>query len=178
VSNVKSQTITTPTVGNLTGFTATQNYAYDSLNRIKQAEETIPSQIGWKQTFKYDRYGNREFDTQNNNTTTLANGCPVAICNPSANPQDNKLVGTNYDSVGNTKIDANGQTMTLKTNKFKLIMQAELSVNTSTMAMANALRNMFLQQVKQLSLYMTLVVKWSQSIQRLRLRKQKPRLVI
>jgi RHS repeat-associated protein len=84
--------------------------ATQSLNRLKSVEETIPNQTGWKQTFKYDRYGNREFDTQNNNTTTLANGCPVAICNPTANPQDNKLVGTNYDNVGNTKIDANGQT--------------------------------------------------------------------
>ena len=108
--NVKSQTITTPTVGNVAGFVATQTYSYDSLNRLKSAEETIPNQVGWKQTFKYDRYGNREFDTTNNNTTTLANGCPVAICNPTANPQDNKLVGTNYDNVGNTKIDANGQT--------------------------------------------------------------------
>jgi RHS repeat-associated protein len=107
--NVKSQTITTPTVGTATGFTAIQNYTYDSLNRIKQAEETIPSQTGWKQTFKYDRYGNREFDTQNNNTTTLANGCPVAVCNPQASPTNNKLVGTTYDDAGNTKIDASNQ---------------------------------------------------------------------
>jgi hypothetical protein len=39
--NVKSQTITTPTVGSATGFTATQIYAYDSLNRLKSAVETI-----------------------------------------------------------------------------------------------------------------------------------------
>jgi RHS repeat-associated protein len=32
--------------------------------------------------------------------------------NPFANVNDNKLVGTNYDAVGNTKIDANGQTFT------------------------------------------------------------------
>jgi RHS repeat-associated protein len=110
--NVKSQTITVPTVGNIAGFVATQNYTYDSLNRLKSAEETIPNQLGWKQTFTYDRYGNRNFDTTNNNTTTLPNGCPVAVCNPSINPNDNKLVGTNYDNVGNTKIDANGQTFT------------------------------------------------------------------
>ncbi len=108
--NVKSQTITTPTVGNVEGFTAVQNYSYDSLNRLKSAVETIPNQTGWKQTFKFDRYGNRTFDTENNNTTTLANGCPINICNPTANPQDNKLVGTNYDNVGNTSQDANGQT--------------------------------------------------------------------
>ncbi len=110
--NVKSQIITTPTVGTVTGFVATQDYTYDSLNRLKFAEETIPNELGWKQTFKYDRYGNREFDTTNNNTNTLENGCPVAVCNPSANPSNNKLVGTNYDSVGNTKIDASGQAFT------------------------------------------------------------------
>jgi RHS repeat-associated protein len=112
--NVKSQTITVPTEirNNVTynGFTATQNYTYDSLNRLKSAVETIPNQTGWKQTFLFDRYGNRTFDTTNGNTTTLANGCPVAICKPTANPQNNKLVGTNYDSVGNTSQDANGQT--------------------------------------------------------------------
>ncbi len=108
--NVKSQVITTPTIGTNQGFVATQNYSYDSLNRLKSAVETILNQTGWKQTFIFDRYGNRTFDTTNNNTTTLANGCPVAICNPTANPQDNKLVGTTYDSVGNTSHDANGQT--------------------------------------------------------------------
>jgi hypothetical protein len=119
--NVKSQIITTPTVGNIAGFTATQNYTYDSLNRIKQATEVVTGQPtqGWQQTFVYDRYGNRTFDAAN--TTTLPKNCGTApnkvVCvadvakfNPSANVGDNKLVGTNYDSVGNTKIDANGQT--------------------------------------------------------------------
>ncbi len=128
--NVTKQTVTVPTEirNNVTynGFTATQNYTYDSLNRLKSAEETIPNQLGWKQTFIFDRYGNRTFDTTNNNTTTLANGCPVAICNPSANPQDNKLVGTNYDSVGNIKIDANGQVFTLDAeNKQTKVVNAQ-----------------------------------------------------
>ncbi len=107
--NVKSQAITTPTVGNVAGFTATQNYTYDSLNRLKSAVETIPNQTGWKQTFIYDRYGNRTFDTTNNNTTTLLAGCPVNVCNPSANVTNNKLVGANYDNVGNSTSDASNQ---------------------------------------------------------------------
>jgi RHS repeat-associated protein len=119
--NVKSQIVTTPTVGNIGGFVATQVYSYDSLNRIHQATETVANQPtqGWQQTFVYDRYGNRTFDEAN--TTTLPKNCGTApnkvVCtsdiakfNPSANVGDNKLVGTNYDSVGNTKIDANGQT--------------------------------------------------------------------
>ncbi len=107
--NVTKQTITVPTIGTNQGFTATQNYTYDSLNRLKSAVETIPNQTGWKQTFIFDRYGNRTFDTANNNTNTLLSGCPVNICNPSANTQNNKLIGTNYDEVGNTKIEASGQ---------------------------------------------------------------------
>jgi RHS repeat-associated protein len=119
--NVKSQTITTPTVGTITGFTATQNYTYDSLNRIKQSAEVVTGQPtqGWQQTFIYDRYGNRTFDEAN--TTTLPKNCGIVpnkvVCaadipkfNPTTNVGDNKLIGTNYDSVGNTKIDANGQT--------------------------------------------------------------------
>ncbi len=35
--NVKSQTITVPTVGSNTGFSAVQTYNYDSLNRLKRA---------------------------------------------------------------------------------------------------------------------------------------------
>ena len=107
--NVTKQTITVPTIGTNQGFVATQNYTYDSLNRLKSAVETIPNQTGWKQTFIFDRYGNRTFDTANNNTTTLLSGCPLNICNPSANTQNNKLIGTNYDEVGNTKIEASGQ---------------------------------------------------------------------
>jgi RHS repeat-associated protein len=121
--NLKSQIITTPTVGNVAGFVATQVYSYDSLNRIQQATETVANQPtqGWQQTFVYDRYGNRTFDAAN--TTTLPKNCGTIpnkfICatdipkfNPTANALDNKLVGTNYDSVGNTKIDANGQVFT------------------------------------------------------------------
>lgn len=39
----------------------------------------------------------------------MLSGCPVNICNPSANPENNKLVGTTYDQVGNTSADASGQ---------------------------------------------------------------------
>jgi hypothetical protein len=39
--NVLSQTITVPSVGTNQGFTAVQNYSYDSLNRLKSAVENI-----------------------------------------------------------------------------------------------------------------------------------------
>lgn len=110
--NVKSQTITVPTVGTNAGFTAVQNYTYDSLNRLKSATENIDGNQtpSWKQTFTFDRYGNRRFDVAN--TTTIPNGCAEAVCNPQIDPATNKLIGYQFDNAGNTKVDANGQTFT------------------------------------------------------------------
>ena len=115
--NVQSQTITVPTVGTTAGFTATQNYVYDSLNRLKSAEETIPNQTGWKQTFQYDRYGNRTFDEAN--TTTLPKNCGGAVCsndipvvNPTIDTSKNRLVGYTYDASGNTTKDAQSRKFT------------------------------------------------------------------
>ncbi|MFH4338806.1 hypothetical protein WAJ35_25855, partial [Acinetobacter baumannii] len=79
-----------------------------SLNRLKSAEEIISSQTSWKQTFTFDRYGNRRFDVPN--TTTLAPSCAEAVCNPTIDPATNKLIGYQFDDAGNTKTDANGQT--------------------------------------------------------------------
>ena len=115
--NVLSQTITTPseTHGTTTypAFVATQIYSYDSLNRLKSAEETSPTQPGWKQTYLYDRFGNRNFDTGSDangiKTTTLPLGCATAVCNPQIDPATNKLIGYAFDNAGNTKTDANGR---------------------------------------------------------------------
>ncbi|MBF2021956.1 MAG: RHS repeat-associated core domain-containing protein, partial [Hydrococcus sp. C42_A2020_068] len=115
--NVLSQTITVPAVGQIPGFTAVQNYSYDSLNRLKSAVENVTPHGGtavqsWRQTFTFDRYGNRRFDTTNGNTTTLAANCPVAVCNPESNPQNNRLssTGWQYDAAGNTTADPEGRT--------------------------------------------------------------------
>ena len=72
--NLQSQTIKAPDVGAHAGFEAVQTYTYDSLNRILSGTENITptggsSSQSWKQTFSYDRYGNRNFDEAN--TTTL-----------------------------------------------------------------------------------------------------------
>lgn len=106
--NVLSQTITVPSVGQNQGFTATQNYTYDSLNRVKSAVENIGTQT-WKQTFLYDRYGNRNFDAAN--TTTLGS-CPQAQCNPTIDATNNKFTtgqGWSYDSEGSVTTDATGR---------------------------------------------------------------------
>lgn len=108
--NIASQIITVPTVGSNMGFTATQTYTYDLLNRIQSATETISGTQTWKQTFAYDRYGNRTFDTTANRTTTIPTNCPTMVCNPSVDPATNKLVGYQFDSAGNTKTDAENRT--------------------------------------------------------------------
>ena len=115
--NVLSQIITVPTVGSNPGFTATQAYSYDSLNRIAQATETIPNQTGWNQTFTYDRYGNRNFVEAP--TTTLLKQCNnnTEVCvadrpkvNPSVDVAKNRLIGYDFDNAGNTTTDADTQT--------------------------------------------------------------------
>ncbi|MGD9631121.1 MAG: hypothetical protein AB7V18_17935 [Pyrinomonadaceae bacterium] len=115
--NIVKQVITVPTVGASTGFTATQKYYYDSLNRLDDATEEISSTQTWRQDFSYDRYGNRNFVEAN--TTTLLKNCGTSpnfeVCTadiPKVNPvpiaASNKLTGYTYDSSGNnTTEDAN-----------------------------------------------------------------------
>lgn len=103
------QTFIVPTIGAATGFTAVQTYNYDSLDRLKSAAETISGNQSWKQTFLYDRFGNKNFDTAN--TTTLGS-CASAVCNPTANQADNRLNGYGYDNAGNITANGEGRTFT------------------------------------------------------------------
>ncbi|MGQ0540692.1 MAG: RHS repeat domain-containing protein [Blastocatellia bacterium] len=117
--NVLSQTITVPTVGSHAGFVAVQTYTYDSLNRLKSADEkpfgwtectTDPTKC-WKQTFTFDRYGNRNFDE--GNTTQPASFGDPEITNPTISTTNNRFSsgqGYSYDSSGNTTQDALGRT--------------------------------------------------------------------
>jgi len=136
--NIQSQTITVPAAGGTSGFTAVQNYTYDNLNRLKSADEkpsgwtstncsSDPTKC-WKQTFTYDRYGNRNFDE--NNTTTLTKSCgsspSFTVCpvdrkvqNPEIVPSNNRIkedqdgdsvADYTFDATGNTTKQANGMT--------------------------------------------------------------------
>jgi RHS repeat-associated protein len=103
--NVQSQTITVP--GAAHPFV--QTYTYDLLNRLKSAEEKSNNATTWKQTFTYDRYGNRNFDAAN--TTTLGS-CSAAVCNPTVSTANNRFnpgQGYTYDPAGNTTADAEGR---------------------------------------------------------------------
>lgn len=107
--SLRTQTITVPTVGANAGFTATQSYNYDSLNRISDATETISGVQTWKQSFLYDRYGNKTFDAGN---TTTVTGCGTAVCNPTISTSNNRFStgqGYSYDPDGAVTQDASGQ---------------------------------------------------------------------
>lgn len=107
--SMREQKVTVPTVGSNSGFTAVQAYTYDDLNRLTSATETVSSSQTWKQTFTYDRYGNRRFDTSGSNTTTLGS-CSAAVCNPTISTSNNQISqsGYDYDENGNLTVDGAG----------------------------------------------------------------------
>ncbi len=91
-----------------------QTYTYDSLNRLASATETVVGVQNptWKQTFEYDRFGNRRFDV--NNTTTLGS-CSQAVCNPLINTSDNRFSSGQdyaYDANGNLTRNAQSKKFT------------------------------------------------------------------
>ena len=109
--SLREQKITVPNGSGNTGFTATQTYTYDNLNRLASATETVTGvqDPTWKQTFSYDRFGNRRFDA--NNTNTLGN-CAEAVCNPAISTTNNRFSsgqGYSYDADGNLIEDAEGK---------------------------------------------------------------------
>jgi RHS repeat-associated protein len=115
--NVMSQTIKVEDVGATAGFEAVQIYTYDELNRLKSATEMNAPNGGsqsqsWKQTYLFDRFGNRRFDTTTGATTTIAGGCSTAVCNPTFDLSNNRFAGSQgygYDSAGNVTQDAEGK---------------------------------------------------------------------
>jgi RHS repeat-associated protein len=105
--NLESQTVTVPTIGTATGFAATQRYEYDQLNRLILAQEN--SGAAWKQTFTYDRYGNRRFDAAQTNL-------PSPLVDPVISPATNRIDSTapgqglvQYDNDGNLTADLDGR---------------------------------------------------------------------
>ena len=107
--NVAKQTIIVPNVGSNQGFTASQVFTYDSLDRLKQAKEVVGSETKWQQTFLDDRYSNRRFDASQ--TTTLNQQLSTNLTNPTADEQNNKFKeqdGYFYDLSGNLTQDAFG----------------------------------------------------------------------
>ena len=86
--------------GILIGTTSiNQSYTYDELNRLKTASEA-----SWTQTYAYDRWANR---TSLTNTGSQGSLLPTQAT-PTVDATNNRLIGFTYDSAGNIKVDAAG----------------------------------------------------------------------
>ncbi|MBK8148037.1 MAG: hypothetical protein IPK58_07410 [Acidobacteria bacterium] len=110
--NIQSQTITVQR-SNQNPLVLNQSYVYDPLNRLLSAEETAGGTSAWKQTFSFDRYGNRRFDQAN--TSFPSSFSNTAVSNPAINASDNRFTsgqGYTYDAAGNVLTDAEGRSFT------------------------------------------------------------------
>ncbi|MBK7706817.1 MAG: hypothetical protein IPJ30_13865 [Acidobacteria bacterium] len=107
--NIQSQTITVHR-SNQNPLVLNQSYVYDSLNRLLSAEETAGGTPAWKQTYSFDRYGNRRFDQAN--TSFPASFSNTAVSNPTISTSNNRFTsgqGYTYDAAGNVLTDAEGR---------------------------------------------------------------------
>lgn len=102
--NLKKQDVYIPG-----GALFTQFYSYDSLNRLQSVTEDNPNgQANWKQSYVYDRYGNRTVDQ--NSANTYGSGIPKpnfgvdAVTNRLTVPSGYGGAMT-YDAAGNLVTD-------------------------------------------------------------------------
>lgn len=118
--NLVRQTVTVPTIGGVSGFTAVQTYTYDSLDRLKSAVEKVSNTEKWKQTFLHDRFGNRNFDPANTSLQSVESNV-AKITNPEVLASNNKFKTDQdndsqddylYDASGNLTRDALGRQFT------------------------------------------------------------------
>lgn len=105
--NLKKQAVYIPNDDQISSYTMRwQQYDYDSLNRLNWVREIVDEAEVWRQTFTYDRFGNRTIDQ----ATTWGAGIPKP--NFTVNPANNRLgvpggqTGTmTYDAAGNLTTD-------------------------------------------------------------------------
>jgi RHS repeat-associated protein len=107
------------TTTTIPGTTFSQTFKYDAINRLTEAKEfnpTTPTVNNWKQTFGYDRFGNRTNFSQTIGTQTLA---LTNINHPTIDQANNRFTtgqGYQYDFNGNLIQDAEGRTFTFDGN--------------------------------------------------------------
>ena len=101
--NVQSQTITVPAIGSVTGYTASQTYTYDELNRLATAQEGA----AWVQNFDYDRYGNRSLvaGTTFPSPLNAENNPVIKTINNRINAATAGQTSVTYDNAGNLTTD-------------------------------------------------------------------------
>jgi RHS repeat-associated protein len=140
--NLRAQKITAAATPSAPALAFTQSYTYDALNRLDSAREgndispcldqdNAPADC-WKQTFTYDRFGNRRFNQGATETTLPAiTSLNQNEANPSISTTTNRVSGAGYgyDPAGNLttapdgaslrvfEYDAEGRQVTFKRNQ-------------------------------------------------------------
>lgn len=114
--NLRKQTVSVPNNDQNTNPTSWyQQYEYDSVNRLTQVNEyTSQASPLWKQSYKYDRYGNRRIDIDNTSPNVPRPDFEVEkATNRLLAPGDSLLTGQNinqrkmrYDPAGNLSNDS------------------------------------------------------------------------
>ena len=103
-----------------------QTFKYDPLNRLVEAKETQASQVNWKQSWSYDRFGNRTSFNQTFGQNS------VNINTPQIDGQSNRFTsgqGFSYDSDGNIVKDDQNRSFTYDgDNKQILVKDANNAV--------------------------------------------------
>ncbi len=105
-----------------------QTFRYDSLYRLTEAKEKSGANENWKESFSYDRYGNRT------GFEKYLNAIQQSLDNkthPSINPQTNRFntgQGYSYDFNGNLISDAENRQFTFDGDN----KQSEIKINNST----------------------------------------------
>jgi len=130
--DVQSQRIVLPNLD------VTQSYEYDSFDRLQSAKEMKGTFTQWIQVYKYDRYGNRNFDAGTTFPllpTTLVD----MVANPRVDLATNRLVedqdanGTKdyqYDAAGNVTKNAQGQTFVYDAENKQITYNNGPDINT------------------------------------------------
>lgn len=104
--NVQSQKITVPNIAS----PLTQTYTYDALNRLHDAQEN--GGTSWKQTFKYDRYGNRTIDIDNTTPDLVGDNPQISETTTTNRITPGQNEGYRYDLAGNLDRDKAGTPLT------------------------------------------------------------------
>lgn len=139
--NLKKQEVHVPTVSqeeNYAPVSWAQNYEYDGLNRLTSVfEDTGIQASNWKQTFGYDRYGNRTIDQDAAKTY----GAGIPKSNFTVDTANNRLgvpagqSGTmSYDASGNLTTDTYSGAAVLRTYDAENRMTKEVQANNSVAA--------------------------------------------
>jgi RHS repeat-associated protein len=116
--NLTNQNITVPASGTQPGLAAAQVYSYDALNRLESAREVAGAAETWKQTYAYDRYGNRSLNASQTTLPKLTapgQTAQPAVASPSMQATSNRFIEDqngdgskeySYDKSGNLTCEA------------------------------------------------------------------------